>query len=68
MAKSKTEIPMTSPDGRPWNAETEAEAFELQSAGYTRNDSGKKNPPADGARTGKSGTSGSGASSGESSS
>lgn len=43
---AKTEIPMTHPDGRPWVAESESEAFQLMSAGYTRTDGGKQTPPA----------------------
>jgi hypothetical protein len=49
MAK-RTQIPMETPDGRPWNAESEAEAFSLQTGhGYRRLDTATQNPPSGGA-------------------
>lgn len=55
MANTKTkttdtvEIPLTSPDGRPWVASSEIEAMELMSQGYRRTDGGKQAPPAESA-------------------
>ncbi len=49
-SKNSTTIPMRHPDGRPYEAETEVEAMELMSRGYTREDGGAQAPANPGAK------------------